>query len=346
METMKPIHIIILMCAIAIFLVMIFLQTQQFDGINAVETLRLEAYPDDLVLDLDTFASYQGLTFVDNTLYIGTSSPNGLVAYDVTTQEQTLDLNYPARHIVYDDELALLYVVGRGGVINSLTAYNLQNEIVWAINQNNTRIPVRIFVNSAGDDFAWLPSDELARIESDNGVFLSEAIQPNFDLDYSQSASGYFWTVYGSVLEARLIENSNEVIWRSTYEEFPSGTTRQVWFDGNYILMKHSAQLWLINYETGALVWQYDETGIASNFEVIDEEIIVLDAEASLLRLDLLTGAIINRVTFEQPLEDQRRTTVSSEAIGSSVIAVNADYIAIFFGDTDTLAVFSYSIFE
>lgn len=342
MQTIKPSHIILLFIVLIIFVVFVVLQAESAEPVNDIRDARRIAYTEARVLTLDSHVS--AMIFIDDTLYIGSSREDVLIAIDVNTQERMLTLDYPVTQLAYDMAQELIYVVGNGRNRNSILALDRQHNILWENeSMNDYRIPIDFYVNQDGGGFVWLPTGELALLNTEIGAYVPIVNQPTIDPELYYAEAGYFWRVLDGRLEARSVENANEVAWVSSLDSLPVGITRQVWFDGNQIILTHDNTLYLVDYPSGTLRWQTNTAELASNFVVSDGKIIALDVNASLLELDFSTGEVINQNDFEPPQEDARSSIVSDSTIGGSLIATNNNYTAIYFSDIRTLYIFAFT---
>lgn len=289
-------------------------------------------------LNLNLIIAQDGLLQIDNILYMSILNCDALDAINLESQEYVLELDYPAIQIAFDANSKLLYAVGG---YKSLIAIN-NNQVVWENNtQNGQRGRITVYVNEEGNNYANVSSLGVVSVDPQTGYFGEPLPIPRLSPQLYYTRSGYFWRITNSSLEAREITNAETVAWTSNYNRLSECCLDQVWVSEEYIIIRFSSDLWMLSREEGNLLWRYDTSQVVSNFEVVGDEIFVLDINAHLLKLDKLTGNVVGQLEFQTPSSEARDIRVSGETIGSSVIAVNTSYISIFFGDTDTLSVFT-----
>ncbi|MEL6524363.1 MAG: hypothetical protein AAFQ07_01515, partial [Chloroflexota bacterium] len=334
---MKPIHILSLLVVLVVFVAFVIYQDGQQPMLDMREA-RITDYADEQITTLSVRVS--DMLFVDNHLYIGSSLDDEFFAIDVDTQEELFSLDYAVSHLAIDEAENLIYATRNERNVNSVLALEMQNNILWENNSlSNTRIPINLYVNPNGNDYAGLPTNEIVYIDPEIGAFVPIVNQPTFDIDLYYAEAGYFWRVFDGHLEARSVENPNEIVWTSVYNSLTAGDMYQVLLGDNYVLINHRHMLSMFNYPTGDLLWQYDTTSIASNFVVEDDEVIyVLDINASLLSLNLRTGEILQSRDFTLTTENANSPIQSDETIGESRITMSQDYVAIYFSDVNRLA--------
>lgn len=225
----------------------------------------------------------------------------------------------------------------------NLNAINEAGELTWVNHvTNNTRQHIRIFVNQQGRDFANTSLGGFRPIDPQTG-HLGEPIHlPDNMLGRYIFYEGYFWNVYSGRLEAYPVENATEIDWASNYQNL-LWYMHQIWANDDVIILRLNDTIQALTRTEGDFLWGYDDTEVVSNVNIVDGHVYALDMNADLLKFDIETGEIAGRVVFAPPEEDARDTRPNSGVMGSSEIAINANFATIYFGDTGILSTYRLS---
>lgn len=108
------------------------------------------------------------------------------------------------------------------------------------------------------------------------------------------------------------------------------------------IIREDNPEIVTIEWDTGAILWEFDETIIVSNVLYDEGRVFFLDAHARLWILDSLSGAVLASVQFTPPSDPDSYDV--GTGIGNSYVAINDSLILIYFHDTDTLSVYRFEI--
>lgn len=275
---------------------------------------------------------------VGDTLYTS-ANLNKLYSINMASGELQFEGDYTVIQLLHNQTLDLLYVVTSS---KRLVALNTNDSVVWENNsQHGQRGGITVYVDENGNDYANVSPIGVVQIDPQTGEFSQNYPIPELTPALYYANFGYFWRITNSRLEAREISNASEVAWISEYDGLTACCLEQVWIDDEYVILHFSSSLWVLSREAGDLLWLYDTSDIVSNFGVVNGQIFALDINANLLIFDISDGEVIGFIEFETPVGNALDTRDNSGVIGSSMITVDENYLSIYFGDTNSLSIFS-----